>query len=284
MDNCGKKRHVFAKEISFANTCCFFFSDWYLLNQWAKEMIYITTLQNTERICTRFINEREREGGNTVHLSDGILNMQTVAVTSAAAGVMLLYSLKGMKEEDIPKVSLATAAFFTASIITIPIGPSSVHAFLGGLIGILLGRRSTIAIFIGLLLQALFFQSGGLTTLGINTVIMTMPAFVSSYLFRKLIRKGKHVPIISGLLGAFSVIQGVSTFALFLYVSNNIYSEGVLSTINLLLLAHIPVVILEGILTMAVIGFIHKTRPGLLALSYGVEMRTEMECYENKGA
>lgn len=208
-----------------------------------------------------------------MHLSDGILNMQTVAVTAAAAGGMLLYSLKGMKEEEIPKVSLATAAFFTASLITVPIGPSSVHAFLGGLIGILLGRRSTIAIFVGLLLQTLFFQSGGLTTLAINTVIMTLPAFVSSFLFRKLIRDGKHLAMISGLLGAFSVIQGVATFALVLYVSNSVYSEGMLSIINLLLLAHIPIVILESILTMAVISFIYKTRPALLALSARTEQK-----------
>lgn len=209
-----------------------------------------------------------------MHLSDGILNMPTVAVTSAAAGVMLLYALKGMKEEEMPKVSLATAAFFTATLIIVPIGPSSVHPFLGGLIGILLGRRSTIAIFIGLLLQTLFFQSGGITTLGINTVIMTVPALISSFLFRKLIRKDNHIPIVSGLLGAFSVVLGVSGFALVLYVSNSVYSEGVWSTINLLLLAHIPIVILEGILTMAVISFINKTRPGLLALSYEAENKS----------
>lgn len=206
-----------------------------------------------------------------MHLSDGILNMQAVAVTSAAAGVMLFYSLKGMKEDEIPKVSLATAAFFTATLISVPIGPSSVHPFLGGLIGILLGRRSAVAIFIGLLLQTLFFQSGGLTTLGLNTVIMTLPALASSLLFRKLIRNDKFISVVSGLLGAFSVILGVSTFALVLYISNSIYSEGVLSAIHLLLLVHIPVIILEGFLTMAVIGFIKKTRPGFLPLSYGME-------------
>lgn len=200
--------------------------------------------------------------------------MQTVAATSAAAGGMLLYALKGMQEEEIPKVSLATAAFFTATLISVPIGPSSVHPFLGGLIGILLGRRSTIAIFVGLLLQTLFFQSGGLTTLGLNTVIMTLPALVSAFLFRRLSGNDKHIPLISGLLGAFSVILGVSTFALVLYVSNSIYSEGVFSAIHLLLLAHIPVIILEGILTMAVIGFIKKTRPGLLALADQTEHET----------
>ncbi|MCX7781647.1 MAG: CbiM family transporter [Negativicutes bacterium] len=222
---------------------------------------------------------RSRKGANTVHLSDGILNIQTVAVTSAAAGGMLIYALKGMKEDEIPKVSLATAAFFTAALISIPIGPSSVHPFLGGMIGILLGRRSAVAVFTGLLLQALFFQSGGLTTLGLNTVIMTLPALISScllrkLLLRKLVRTDKHLALISGLLGALSVILGVSTFALVLYLSNSIYSEGVLSAIHLLLLAHIPVIIFEGFMTTAVIGFIKKTRPGFLPLTYGTEQET----------
>ncbi|MDR1701165.1 MAG: CbiM family transporter [Sporomusaceae bacterium] len=206
-----------------------------------------------------------------MHLSDGILNMPTVLATSAAAGGMLIYALKGMKESDIPKVSLATAAFFTATLISVPIGPSSVHPFLGGLIGILLGRRSAVAVFIGLLLQTLLFQSGGITTLGLNTVIMTLPALISSFLFQKLTRHDKYTAVISGVLGAVSVVLGVATFAVVLYISNNIYSEGVFSAVNLLLITHIPVIILEGFLTMGVIGFIKKTRPEFLPLSYETE-------------
>jgi cobalt/nickel transport system permease protein len=199
-----------------------------------------------------------------MHLSDGILNMQTVVITSAVAGGMLLYALKDMKESDIPKVSLATAAFFTATLISVPIGPSSVHPFLGGITGILLGRKSAIAVFISLLLQTLLFQSGGITTLGLNTVIMTLPALISSFVFQKLAKSDKSISILSGLLGAFSVIIGVATFAVILYISNSMYSDGVFSAINLLLFAHIPVIILEGFLTMGVIGFIKKARPGFL--------------------
>ncbi|WP_244269516.1 energy-coupling factor ABC transporter permease [Natronincola ferrireducens] len=46
-----------------------------------------------------------------------------------------------------------TAAF---SLISIPVAPSSIHPLLGGLLGIIVGKRNTIAVFIGLLLQSVF--------------------------------------------------------------------------------------------------------------------------------
>ncbi len=201
-----------------------------------------------------------------MHLSDGILNLPTVVATSAAAGAMLVHSVRGIKEEDIPKVSLVTAAFFTISLISIPIGPSSVHPTLGGVVGILLGRRSVIAIFVGLLLQAIFFQHGGLTTLGINTLMLSIPALTVSYLFNTLSAKGQRIPLISALIGALAVIICVAILSVVLYLSNSIYYDGLLSVINLLLVAHIPVVILEGALTMSVISFINRTRPNLLPM------------------
>lgn len=199
-----------------------------------------------------------------MHLSDGVLSMPAVVVTTAIAGGMLVKSFKDIKEDEIPKISLMTATFFTFALISFPVGPSSVHPLLGGLIGIMLGTKSTIAIFIGLLLQAVIFQHGGLTTLGMNTIMVSIPALISYGVFSKLMGKRKNITLSAGLAGVTSVVMTVLILILVLFFSSSTYGEGFLSVINILILGHIPLAIGEGILTSIVIGFIYKARPNVL--------------------
>ncbi len=71
---------------------------------------------------------------------------------------------------------MLAAAFFVASLIHVPIGPSNVHLILNGIVGLLLGWAAFPAILIALVLQAMLFQYGGISTLGVNTIIMALPA------------------------------------------------------------------------------------------------------------
>lgn len=199
-----------------------------------------------------------------MHLSDGVLSTAAVIVTSAIAGGMLVKAFKDVKEEEIPKISLMTATFFTFALISFPVGPSSVHPLLGGLIGIMLGTRSTIAIFIGLLLQAVLFQHGGLTTLGMNTIMVSIPAIIAHKMFARLASKKKNISLSAGLLAASAVILTVVILSIVLFLSGNAYADGFLSVINILAIGHIPLAIGEAILTSFIIGFIYRTRPNVL--------------------
>jgi cobalt/nickel transport system permease protein len=57
-------------------------------------------------------------------------------------------------------------AFFVASLIHVPFGPTSVHLLIPGLVGAMLGPSAFLSIGLGLLLQSLLFQFGGITALG----------------------------------------------------------------------------------------------------------------------
>src|SRR4051812_1893084 len=120
-----------------------------------------------------------------VHLLDGFLPLLPWCLVGYAAAIVLaaLGSWR-LHERDIPRIALATAAFFVASSIHIKVPPSSVHLVLNGLVGIMLGMRAGLALFIGLFLQALLIGHGGFTTLGINTVLQTVPALAVGGLFR----------------------------------------------------------------------------------------------------
>jgi cobalt/nickel transport system permease protein len=93
-----------------------------------------------------------------------------------------------LHEDEIPRVALLTAAFFVASLIHVRVGPTSVHLLLTGLVGVVLGRHAGLAIPVGLFLQAALLQHGGLTSLGINSCIMGLPALAAGQAFQGLER------------------------------------------------------------------------------------------------
>lgn len=200
-----------------------------------------------------------------MHLADGVLSMPAVVATSTVAGALLINSVRGVENEDIPKISLMTATFFTFSLISFPIGPSSVHPLVGGLLGIILGYKSTIAIFIGLLLQAIIFRHGGITTLGINTILISIPAIISYLLFSKILIKSKNIFKSGLIVGFLSVILTLIILVLVLLFSSPIYGEGFFSVVNILIISHLPLAVGEGLLTGLVVKFIYNSRPNILS-------------------
>ncbi|MCV6597055.1 MAG: cobalt transporter CbiM, partial [Mangrovicoccus sp.] len=103
-----------------------------------------------------------------MHIVDGALSNPVVIGGAIAAAGGIAMGLRSLDLDRIPTAGVLSAAFFVASLIHVPIGPSSVHLILNGLAGLLLGWAAFPALFVGLLLQAVFFGFGGLTVLGIN--------------------------------------------------------------------------------------------------------------------
>lgn len=200
-----------------------------------------------------------------MHLSDGVLSFPVVATTSIVAGGLLVYSIKNIQQEEIPKISLMAATFFVLSLISIPIGPSSVHPLLCGLLGILLGWRSPVAVFIGLLLQALLFQHGGLTTLGANTLLVSVPAIIAYLLFSYFKKNHRiNTTLLSGVLGMLGVVLAVFLLILLLVFTSSFYTDGAFSVVKLLLIGHIPLIIIEALLTAFIIKIMIQVRPELI--------------------
>lgn len=123
-----------------------------------------------------------------VHISEGVLAGPWWIGGFALAALLLAWSLYRLRDDEIPRVALLTAAVFVSSLIHVPLGPTSVHLLLSGLLGVLLGRRATLAVAVGLVLQVLLIQHGGYTSLGVNVCVITLPALLCGALFRGLHR------------------------------------------------------------------------------------------------
>lgn len=212
-----------------------------------------------------------------MHISEGILPAQVCIGGYALAGLATWYSLKQINRQNnptdgVPKAALLTAAFFVSSSIHIPIPPASVHLVLNGLLGAVLGYYAFPAILIGLLFQAVMFGHGGLTTLGINAIIMGVPAIVAAQIFQFRNSIGHRLkPTVSlNLFGFLAGAAGLGLAALLFFgltitnIPSGFDAQAEQTAILALMLAHIPLMGIEGVFTAMVVSFLQRVKPELL--------------------
>ena len=197
-----------------------------------------------------------------MHISEGVLSGPVLVSGAALAAAGTAVGLKKIDYDRIARVGILSASFFVASLIHVPIGPASIHLIMNGLVGLLLGWAAFPAILVALLLQGVFFQYGGITTLGVNTIIMALPAVICYHLFAPSLNKGRK----AALAGAFgcgfcAVLFGAVIVGLALMFTEESFME----VATLVVTAHIPVMVIEGIITAFTVAFLQKVQPSLLA-------------------
>ncbi len=200
-----------------------------------------------------------------MHISEGVLSAPVLVAGAAVAAAGVAVGLKQLDEERIPRAALLSAAFFVASLIHVPIGPSSAHLILNGLVGLLLGWAAFPAILVALILQGVLFGFGGITTLGVNTVIMAAPAVICHYLFGRMIHRGQGrgkwvAPAAAFGCGFLAVLLGGMIVALALTFTEAAFFEVAAAVV----LAHLPVMAIEGFIAAACVAFLRRVQPELL--------------------
>jgi len=196
-----------------------------------------------------------------MHISEGVLSGEILAAGAAIAVAGTGIGLKKIDYDRIVHVAILASSFFVASLIHVNIGPASAHLILNGIVGLLLGFAAFPAILTALLLQSIFFQYGGLTALGVNVVVMAVPAVLSHYLFLPFLGKSDKLTFAAGFLSGFLSIFLSSIFMGFaLWFTDINFFETSLAII----MANIPVMIIEGIVTGFCVAFLLKVYPQII--------------------
>lgn len=196
-----------------------------------------------------------------MHIVDGALSNPVVIGGAAAAVGGIAMGLRSLPLERIPAAGVLSASFFVASLIHVPIGPSSVHLILNGLAGLILGWAAFPALFVGLLLQAVFFGFGGLTVLGVNAVNIAMPAVLAGLMFRPLVAKG--TPLQGAIWGGIGGGIAIALTTLAVAVSLMLSGDEFLLAAKLVFFSHIPVMVIEALLSGAAIFLARRVKPEL---------------------
>lgn len=195
-----------------------------------------------------------------MHISDGVLGLETTLIVSAISLIALIKAVRELKNEDISLTSVASAMFFIASFIHIPFGVTQIHLILLGVIGILISWSSFVAIFVALLLQALLLGYGGISSLGVNLFIMAMPAVMVYYIYNTTFIKNLNDKIKFFLVGFLGTFFATFFLTLILYFSKEEYNYVAMSVFGI----NIITMLIEGTISMFLLLFIQKVYPKIL--------------------
>jgi cobalt/nickel transport system permease protein len=198
-----------------------------------------------------------------MHIPDGVLSAPVLVIGGAATAAALGLSLRTITDTMLPKVAVVSAMFFVASLITVPIGPTSVHLVLSGLMGLVLGWATIPAVFIGLLLQAIFFGFGGLTALGVTTINIALPGVLWAMLLSPIIARAS-TPITKGLLAGLVALLAIMSSAGMIIAVLAISDPAYLASAPLVLMTYIPLALGEALITGFAVVFLARVKPGAL--------------------
>lgn len=183
-----------------------------------------------------------------------------------AAAILLVPALLRVREEEVPRIALLTAAFFVSSSIHVKAGPTSVHLLLNALVGIVLGRRAPLAIVVGLFLQYILLAHGGYTTLGVNTTVISVPALLAGVLFRLLAgsRPSQRRAVWVGFtVGYFTVLLTAFLNALVL-ILGGIEDWSIIAAPQFVIYLFLGLI--EGGILAVTAGYLVRVKPELLRL------------------
>lgn len=197
-----------------------------------------------------------------MHISEGVLHPQLLVAGNVIATGVLYFSYKKLDVQKLPITAALSALFFIASFIHIPLGPTSVHLIMSGILGAFLGYGVFVAIFIALLLQALLFGYGGITVLGVNLLIIATPALIAYYLMHIKTKSGFKKLLLHFLIGSVPVSLSAVLLALVLALNG----EAFYAVASLSFLSNLPIMLIEGIFVVLIFRFIQKVSPKLLEI------------------
>lgn len=190
-----------------------------------------------------------------MHISEGVLRPEIIVPASVATACLAGYFLWRLRSDEIVRTAAMSAVFFIGSFIHVPLGVTSIHLMLSGLVGVFAGANAFLAILIALIFQGLLFGFGGLSVLGLNALMIGLPAILGGVFAKHLEHKinwflAGFVPIFISaiILSAVLLLNGEEFKAL----------AGVVLVSNLVLMA------IEGVISFFVISFILKVKPELL--------------------
>ena len=229
-------------------------------------------------------------------MADALLSPAVGGGLYAASAAAIAFSAKKVTRDDVgrskaPLMAVSGAMVFAAQMInfTIPGTGSSGHIGGGVLLAALLGPfAGLLALAAVLVIQCLCFADGGLLALGCNIFnIAVIPClFIYPLVFRPILSRAKTVKriwlasVISAVLalqlGAFGVVTETAAsgvielpFAAFALLMQPI---------------HLAIGVVEGLVTAAILNFVHAARPETLMHPAGIEKSAPSAAIAQSGA
>ena len=214
-----------------------------------------------------------------MHMADALLSPAVGLAADAVSVAAIAVSVARVKKDEfsekkVPIMGVAGALVFAGQMINFAIPGTGSSGHIGGgilLAGLLGGVPAFLSIVAVLAIQCLFFADGGLLALGCNIFNLGVIPCLLIYplIFKPLIRRGTGV----ARLSAASVISAIAAlvlgaFCVVIQTSLSGIAGLPFGTFTALMLPiHLVIGVIEGLVTAAVLCFIHNMRPELIPTS-----------------
>lgn len=199
-----------------------------------------------------------------MHVGDAQLSGSVLAIGAAASAIGVALSLRRVDDASIPRIALVSSSFFAISLwhLPLPVPGTSIHLVLLGLLGLLLGWDTFLAIGMVLIFQALLLGHGGVTAIGVNTLAMSLPGPLLSQWCRRLIDSPhpRWVMIGGFLVGSGSVLLATVLIGLAYLASQRAF----MGYLPAYFLANMPLMLVEGLVTASATLFLARVRPATI--------------------
>jgi len=200
-----------------------------------------------------------------------MLDTKTFSTLWVGAGAGIAYAAywirKNFDSSKVVLMAVMAALIFALQMLNFPIaGGTSGHFAGGALAGIMLGAWPGAIVMTGVLvIQALFFGDGGITTLGANIVNLGIIGCFAGALIYQLFQRisRSYISKITGaFVGALIAVVSSSVFvALELWISGSAQFTAALTA---MVFWHTIIGIGEGVITGGIIAYVAKVRPQIL--------------------
>ena len=202
-----------------------------------------------------------------MHIPDGFLSTPVWVTLDAAAvpavGYMVRRAQRGFDDAKVPLLGVMGAFVFAAQMINFPVGIGTTAHLLGGaLLAYTLGPAAASVTMASILaIQALVFQDGGVLALGPNMINMAVAGVLAGYLPFYLWGGGRwrRASIFAG--GVLSALVSAVLALAELLISG---VRMPLSILAVSLALFLVAAVLEGAITVAVIGALEKIQPNFV--------------------
>lgn len=222
-----------------------------------------------------------------MHIPDGFVSPKTYGLAYAAMVPFWAIASNRLKKtlsrKQVPLIALGAAFCFVVMFLNIPVfGRLTAHPVGAALVAIVCGPwAACLAISAALLVQAIPFGDGGVTTFGVNCLNLAVIAPFVGYWAFNLVRGKKIKPgrtaLASAAAGYFSIIAAAAAVGIEMgiqpLIAHGQYLPYSLSiTMPAMLLPHLFIIgPIEGGITAAAVAYLYKREPWLATENIGAQ-------------
>ncbi len=211
-----------------------------------------------------------------MHMADALLSPAVGGAMWLASAAALAVSARRLRthadDRLVPLMGVLGAFVFAAQMVNFAIPGTGSSGHLGGglLLAALLGLHVALVVIASLLtVQSLFFADGGLLALGANIFNLgVLPCWVAYPLVYRLLAGEGASRLRIGVAAVAAAVLGLQMGALGVVletVASGISSLPPQTFLWLMLPIHLPIGLVEGVATAAILGFVRQAQPELLA-------------------